>query len=232
MSEVSRYFDTDLVESAVQDGMHRFAVGGMWDEIGALQLSFLKEQGLRPSGTFLDVGCGCLRGGVHFIEYLDEGNYFGMDINQSLLDAGYDVELKRLGLQAKMPRKNLICSDNFDVEQFGRRFDFVLALSLFTHLTLNHIRVCLEKLAPCMSGRGQFFATYNEIPASHPSHEPFLRWPRKKITHATREPYHYKFDDFVSLVPNRDWIVEKAMNFEHPREQSVLKFSPVASKAS
>ena len=46
---------------------HREQVGGLWDEIGALQIDFLRAQGLRPGDTLLDVGCGCLRGGVHFV---------------------------------------------------------------------------------------------------------------------------------------------------------------------
>ena len=27
----------------------------------------------------IDIGCGALRGGVHFVRHLDPGHYFGMD---------------------------------------------------------------------------------------------------------------------------------------------------------
>jgi hypothetical protein len=60
------------------------AVGGMWEEIGKLQLDFLVNQGLRPTHKFLDIGCGTLRGGRHFIRYLDAGNYAGR--GNSVLD--------------------------------------------------------------------------------------------------------------------------------------------------
>jgi hypothetical protein len=59
---------------------------------------FLKNAELKPHHSLLDVGCGCLRDGIHFIGYLKRGNYVGIDINQSLLDAGYEIELARAGL--------------------------------------------------------------------------------------------------------------------------------------
>lgn len=52
---------------------NRGSVGGLWEEMGQRQLEFLVEQGLGPCDDLLDVGCGSLRGGVHFIRYLEQG---------------------------------------------------------------------------------------------------------------------------------------------------------------
>ena len=65
----------------------RDAIGGMWEEIGSLQLEFLKNMGLSPSNTLLDIGCGNVRGGRHFIRYVDSGNYTGIDIWPKWLEA-------------------------------------------------------------------------------------------------------------------------------------------------
>jgi len=51
------------------------AVGGMWEQIGQLQFDFLVNHGLEPNHKLLDIGCGTLRGGRHFITYLVPGNY-------------------------------------------------------------------------------------------------------------------------------------------------------------
>lgn len=48
----------------------RGKVGGMWEEIGMLQFQFLVAQGIRAEHRLLDVGCGCLRGGIHLTGYL------------------------------------------------------------------------------------------------------------------------------------------------------------------
>lgn len=57
------------------------AIGGMWEEIGQLQIDFLKSEGLLPAHRLLDIGCGTLRGGRHFIGYLDAGRYTGTELS-------------------------------------------------------------------------------------------------------------------------------------------------------
>ena len=62
-----------VVVAAVMSGKHRNSVGGMWDEIGGLQRDFVLGEGLTPDMRLLDIGCGCLRAGVHFVRYLNAG---------------------------------------------------------------------------------------------------------------------------------------------------------------
>ena len=106
----------------------------MWDEIGKLQFDFLVERGLRPDHYLLDIGCGSLRGGVHFIRYLSEGHYFGVEKEESLLEAGRSVELKRYALEEKEPQ--LFAVDDFDLSALPSQveFDFMLAQSVFTQM--------------------------------------------------------------------------------------------------
>ncbi len=52
-----------------------------WLALGEMQFAYLKEHGLRPEMRMLDIGCGNLRAGWRFIEYLDSGNYYGIDIS-------------------------------------------------------------------------------------------------------------------------------------------------------
>ena len=67
---------------------HREYIGDKWDEIGKLQFDFLIKKGLKPHHKLIDIGCGSLRGGVHFINYLNKKNYFGTDINYDLIKIG------------------------------------------------------------------------------------------------------------------------------------------------
>lgn len=68
---------------------YQHAVGGMWKEIGRLQFDFLVAHGLAPSHLLLDMGCGTLRGGLHFIRYLEPGHYWGVDKGRDLLGRGW-----------------------------------------------------------------------------------------------------------------------------------------------
>jgi hypothetical protein len=74
---------------------HRAYVGGLWEGIGRLQFEFRLRQGLAPSDCFHDIACGSLRGGVHFINYLDPGNYLGIEKQRRLVELGIEKELGR-----------------------------------------------------------------------------------------------------------------------------------------
>src|SRR3990167_1367555 len=89
---------------------HRNAVGGWWEIIGRLQFDFLVAQGLQPQHHLLDVGCGSLRGGLHFIRYLAPGHYVGLDRDAELLAAGR-AELAMAHLDDRMAE--LICREDF-----------------------------------------------------------------------------------------------------------------------
>lgn len=216
----SSYLDQRQIQRAVDHGEHREVVGGLWDEIGDLQYRFLIDHGLQPQHTLLDIGCGSFRGGVRFIQYLEAGNYIGIDINQSLLD----VELKAVELQDKMQRENLVCLLDFEFDRLGRQFDYALAHSLFTHLTFNRIRRCLERLVPVINVGGHFFATFFELRRTASPSLPFTHDPGEIVTYDTRDPYHYKLADFFYAASGLPWQIRYIGGWEHPRGQLMLEF--------
>jgi len=146
--------------------------GALRERIGRLQFEFLVGRGLRPEHYLLDVGCGNLRGGVHFIRYLDPGHYYGIDKNPERLDQGRR-EVKRLGLADKHPR--LVQIEDFNFQALNHTFDYALAQSLFTHLPLNSILRCLVMIEPVLRPGGEFYATFFETPTANPT------WPRSHI---------------------------------------------------
>ena len=220
----SPYDDLQAVALATTRGEHRNVVGGMWEQIGSLQIEFMKRQGLAPEHALLDVGCGSLRGGVKYVAYLNPGNYWGMDINPSLLDAGYDVELAAAGLQDRLPREHLIANGDFILGEIGRKFDFAVALSLFTHVSLNRIRECLERLQSVMKPGGTLFATYFELPDGTPSFMPVTHAPAGIVTHGTRDPYHYRVSDLTHAAAGLPWTVRVIGDWSHPRGQRMIAF--------
>ena len=53
----------------------------IWAEHQQMQLSFLQRSGLTASSTVLDIGCGPMRLGSALIPLLNDGWYYGQDIN-------------------------------------------------------------------------------------------------------------------------------------------------------
>jgi SAM-dependent methyltransferase len=222
-AEHSPYYRSEAIKAGVAAGGHRDIIGGMWEEIGALQFDFMRAQGLRPDHKLLDVGCGCLRGGVHFIRYLAPGHYFGLDMNQSLLDAGLQVELPREGLEGRLPPENLVCDAAFDFGRFPERFDYAVAVSLFTHLPLNTIRVCLERLHEVVVPGGVFFATFFAAPEDAATWRPVQR-KLGIVTHADADPYHCRASDLAFAAAGLPWRARYVGEFGHPRGQVMMAF--------
>jgi SAM-dependent methyltransferase len=196
-------------------------VGGSWDEIGRLQFDFLRQQGLASSHRLLDVGCGALRGGIHFIRHLDPGNYYGIDMNASLIKAGRDFELPAAGLEARHP--HLLVDPSFEFSRFGTTFDMALAQSVFTHLPVNSIERCLVNMAAVLAPGGRFYATYFEAPTPHHL-APLRHQGFAEPTYSDRDPYHYHPCLFPFLVSELPLEVRNLGDWSHPRGQHMLEF--------
>ena len=140
--------------------MYRTFMGGHYDIIGEQHLQLLKKYNLKEDMQFIDIGCGALRSGVRIIDYLNPFNYYGIDVNTSILHAGYYSELLSYGVQDKVTEDNFCITDNFELAQFNTQFDMGMAQSVFTHLPLNHLHYCLVKVAPFFKSGAKFFMTF------------------------------------------------------------------------
>lgn len=131
-----------------------------YDRIGALQFNTLCLFGLREYHALLDVGCGSLRGGRLFIMYLRPGNYYGIEPTTWALDEGKRAHLGKELLDMKRPE---FSNDvNYTLTQFGRKFDYIVAHSVFTHAPANQISRCLLQAREVMDEKTIFIATYFE----------------------------------------------------------------------
>jgi SAM-dependent methyltransferase len=160
------YSGRKFTEEDIARGSHRKFIGGAWRVGAKNQTKFLKKQGLLPEHKFLDIGCGPFRAGRLLVNMLDPGNYYGIDASRAILQAGYDVELTDKQ-RSRLPTANLRANDRFNVD-FGVQFDMAIAQSVFTHLSLNHMRLCLFRLAKVMKPGGTFYASFFEQPLSTP----------------------------------------------------------------
>ena len=222
--ELPNVYSRELSDDEIATDGHREFVGGLWDEVGALQFDFVVAQGLRPEMKFLDLGCGCLRGGVRFIQFLEPGNYFGVDANASLIRSGWEIELPRAGLQQRLPQQNLLVNSDFEAWRLGVSFDMILAQSVFTHLPKEWLQRCLLELVRCMSPGSIFFATFFHCPSDWPEGEPRYDAAHWGTTFWDRDPFHYRESDVAGLADPRSWKVEHLRDWKHPRGQWMVRF--------
>ncbi len=227
MSEIERRIearreDPDYAEftfdaEAIASGRHRIMVGRTWNRVGQLQMRFLREQGLAPGDRFLDVGCGSFRAGRHLIDYLEPGHYYGIDIGHDVMRAGYDHELTD-EQRARLPIANLRVTDRFDAD-FGVTFDMGIAQSVFTHINLNRVRLCLYRVAKVVRPGGRFFVTFNELARRTPVDQ------IRDGMYTERNVFWYYRRDMQWAARETPWTLRYIGRWGHPRGQRMLEFS-------
>lgn len=222
MSETGFDYAAPLTPQEIAAGKHRRRVGGKWDRLGKLQLEFMKSHGLEPQHHLLDVGCGALRAGRRFIDYLEPAHYYGIDINQTLLDAGYDLEL-RDDQRVKLPRDNLRKVDRFECD-FGVAFDYAMAQSVFTHTSLNHIRLALHQVAKVLKPGGVFFATFFEQSRETPL-DFTLEKKQERPRRQESNPYWYYRSDMRWAASLGPWKFRYIGRWRHPVGQRMVAYT-------
>ena len=221
MKPINQYYARQLTPEEIAAGAHRDLVGGLWDEVGALQFEFLRNHGLAPHHKLLDIGCGALRCGLPIIRYLDEGNYYGLDINASLIAAG-EQELNKAGLITRRP--HLLVDDKFEFTRFEVSFDFAIAQSVFTHLDMNLILHCLIQVRRVLKAGGKLFATFFQAPS--PGHTlPIKHEPGGIVTNFDADPFHYSFSELESLAATAELSARLIGDWNHPRSQKMLELT-------
>ena len=161
---MSRDVTTDTTGSAPLAGSQEYRLHtgeeDLYDLRGALQFNLLTTLGLRDRHSLLDIGCGSLCAGRLFIPYLRPGRYFGIEPLEWLLQAGIREELGPSAIEVKKP--TFIHDDNFTLTAFGRKFDFLLAQSIFSHTSQQQLRRCLSEAAKVMEPHSIFAASFFE----------------------------------------------------------------------
>ena len=95
---------------------------------------------------------------------------------------------------------------------------------MFTHLPLNHIRLCLFQLSRTMAPGGRFYATFFEAPPGTPYDQRVKQVVRN--TWPERDPFHYRRDDLRWAAETvADWDVRYIGDWGHRRGQVMMEYT-------
>lgn len=115
----------ELLETHDEKRAMSLAVGGDFDAVGALEFCLLKQLGLKPEHSVIDVGCGSGRLAVQLKEYLT-GHYVGIDVVPEL----YRYAQKLCG----RTDWRFYAAPGTTIPEPDASADFVTFFSVFTHL--------------------------------------------------------------------------------------------------
>jgi SAM-dependent methyltransferase len=179
-----------------------------WLKIGQMQFDYLIGHGLKPGDRMLEIGCGNLRAGRLFIDYLDAGHYYGVDISPDILLAAADT-VTEFGLQAKLPHLGLVRDMSLGLLPDGE-FTVVHAHSVFSHSPVEVIDECLGSVARVMAPGGFFDFTFDRTEgAEH---------------HVLREDFYYRTETLIELAARHGLRARFMDDWELlPHEQSKIR---------
>ena len=115
----------------------------------------LVSLGVRPGDKFVDYGCGTLRLGVLFIEYLEPDHYFGLDIDERILSAGR-ARLSPELIAAKRPVLEVISPDSVS-RVAAKQPRWVCSKGVLQHVPPDQMGSYFGSLATLLNGGGDGF---------------------------------------------------------------------------
>ena len=155
------YSSIKLSAADIQNQDYKKHLGGgaaHWETRGAFQLFLLQKMGLKKSDRLLDAGCGPIRSGVHFINYLDAGNYCGLDSNADFIRVAEETVAQKPELRAKSPRLERV--ENFEFARLRGPFAFVIAFSVLNHCQPPARRIFFENLSYVTTPESRIYVTH------------------------------------------------------------------------
>lgn len=199
-------------ELAIGSHHYRAFVGppNKYDIVSAMQFNLLTALGLREHHYLLDVGCGSLRGGRLFIPYLLPDRYFGIEPEHWLLEEGIEKELGKDLVNIKRPVFSHVA--DFTLSIFRRKFDFILAQSIFSHASQAQVRICLSEAKLVMRPACIFAATFFEGETNYSGDE----WSYPDMV-------TYTLQHMIELAKEQD-LVCRPLGWSHPNRQTWVVF--------
>ena len=109
---------------------------------GKIDLEFLKMRGLKPKNTLFEFGVGYFRSSIHFVEYLNSGNFCGNDISAERIAVGLKRYPELLDKEA-----TFLVTNNNDLEfEPTRTYDFIYSSTVICHMPIEDIKVALKNI--------------------------------------------------------------------------------------
>lgn len=139
----------------------------LFDATNDHQFEVLLEKGLRPQHTVLDVGAGCLGVGVKLIEYLNPMNYTALEPDEWFVSTfeAFGIVLESF---------NFYQFGDFKLSRIKRKFNYVLAHSIFVHADRSQIRFILSETRKVLRVGGQLLASFYDQRHGDSEHEGWM----------------------------------------------------------
>lgn len=157
------------------------------EDDGKTWIKFLNDFGLNHESTVLDYGCGSLRLGKSMVEYLNQGNYVGVDISDHFYELGIQNYLTEEKKEEKMAEFYVIDSDQFKLKLDKRRFNIIYSQWVMMHVSPEELPLYFDNVLSLLDEGGQFFFDFTHSVVTLKQNALTWGYPSRKIFSLIRE---------------------------------------------
>ncbi|MCF8467782.1 MAG: class I SAM-dependent methyltransferase [Sneathiella sp.] len=173
---------------------------------------------------FIDVGAGDIVLGEKMAELGRPKTFYVQDLSQPSLEAGL-ARIKAAGFD--ISNITTLVSDNFNFENVpDESIDFAFSNSLFSHLSIDSILLCLRNLSSKMKKGSKYMSSMIVVPNEEESKSYDWSFLGKEgtnvISYPVKDPFHYA-ESTVSLLSSfrTGFTVEAIHDYGHPFQKLV-----------
>lgn len=174
--------------------------------------------------SFIDVGAGDIVLGEFLSEIGIPKVFYAQDLSEPSLKSGIE-RIKKSGTRVDIFRT--LVSSNFDLSQIENcSLDCAFSNSLFSHLSINSILLCLRNLSTKMKFDSKYFSSMIIVPRGDDSKPYDWSYLERKgtnvISYPNQDPFHYS-EETVFALSNFDtgFKVVDIHDYGHPFQKLV-----------
>ncbi len=202
-----------IVNDEYRRRLQSFQVPAIQKYFGSLQGKF-----------FADIGCGDMPLAYCQEEIGRPSKYFATDLSVEAIYSGLN-SLHRSGIDTS----NIVpvSGPYFDFDLIpDSSLDAAFSNSLFSHLSLNTILICLKNLSPKMAPHARYLSSMIILPEGIDSLQYEWKMKHGANSHAAKDPFHYEFLEFRKIVDScTGFTCRTFYQYGHPF-QVLVEFIP------
>jgi hypothetical protein len=169
-----------------------------------------RRYGIQPGDICVDYGCGTLRVGVHAIEYLDPGCYWGLDISDFLLNEGRKLIGPSLE-HSKAPNLRVISESSLR-EAVAAHPKLVFSISVLVHVHPEELSEYFTNIVSLIDGNGVGVVT--------------TEWTEGETYQTARQSWVHSATTLRNAAPGNLTFIERARRSN--RTSGVIEVHPSA----
>lgn len=200
--------------AGVDKSADKYRTNDAWEVRKNTYFAFLKKKGLDKDTRLLDIGCGAMPVAHAVLPLFETGQgvYFASDISKKTVSVGM-LLLRHAGLN--IDSKNVCLTDHFRFPEDWAPVHMAFSNSVFSHINLNSIYLCLYNLNKVMIEGGTYYSSFIMADSDHNPAIEYEIGPFHSSVWADPFSYRPEVIKAIANVTGFELVIEEGYTSQH-----------------